>query len=125
MELKFYRCKHCGQIIAIVKKTGVPVVCCGEPMQELVAGVSDGAYEKHVPVFTVDGGKVSVAVGSVAHPMLEAHYIEWIALETKKGCQIKYLKPGEEPKTEFVLTEGDAVVAVYEYCNLHGLWKAE
>ncbi len=124
MELKFYRCKHCGQIIAIVKKTGVPVVCCGEPMEELIPGTSDGAYEKHVPVCAVEGNKVAVAVGSVAHPMLEAHYIEWIALETKQGVQLKYLKPGEEPKAFFALAEGDAVVAVYEYCNLHGLWKA-
>ena len=124
MEVKFYRCKHCGQIVTIVKKTGVPVVCCGEPMEELVPGTSDGAYEKHVPVWTVEGDKVVVEVGSVAHPMLEAHYIEWIALETAAGVQIKHLKPGEEPKRCFRICEGDEVKAVYEYCNLHGLWKA-
>ncbi len=124
MEVKFYKCKHCGQIVAIVKKTGVPVVCCGEAMEELVPGTSDGAYEKHVPVYTVEDGKVAVQVGSVAHPMLEAHYIEWIAVQTENGIQRKVLKPGEEPKACFALCEGESVVAVYEYCNLHGLWKA-
>ena len=124
MGMKFYRCAHCGQIVAIVKETGVPVICCGEAMQEIVPGSVDAAVEKHVPVYEVKDNKVIVTVGSTEHPMLPEHYIEWIALETKQGNQRKALKPGEEPKACFALCEADEVVAVYAYCNLHSLWKA-
>lgn len=124
MEMKFYRCSHCGQIIAVVKATGVPVVCCGEPMQEIIPGTSDGAMEKHVPVYEVKDGKVIIKVGSVEHPMLDNHYIEWIAVQTKQGNQRKALKPGMAPTACFSLCEGDEVEAVYAYCNLHSLWKA-
>ncbi|MBQ9342421.1 MAG: desulfoferrodoxin [Lachnospiraceae bacterium] len=124
MELKFYRCKHCGQIVAIVKGTGVPVICCGEPMQEIKAGEMDASVEKHVPVFEVKEDKVYVTIGSVNHPMEEAHYIEWVALKTKFGNQRKALKPGDEPKVVFPLLPGDEVEVVLAYCNLHGLWKA-
>ena len=123
MEMKFYKCAHCGQMIAIVKETGVPVICCGEPMQEMVAGTTDAAVEKHVPQFEVKDGIVEVTVGEVEHPMLEEHYIEWIAVQTKQGNLRKALKPGEAPKACFALCDGDEVVAVYEHCNLHGLWK--
>lgn len=125
MELKFYKCAHCGQIVAIVKGTGVPIICCGEPMQEIVAGTTDAAVEKHVPVFTVDGDKVSVKVGEVEHPMTEEHYIEWVALKTKQGNQRKALNPGDAPEVCFRICDGDEVEAVYAYCNLHSLWKAE
>lgn len=123
MEMKFYRCSHCGQIIAIVKKTGVPVVCCGEPMKEIEAGSVDASLEKHVPVFEVSGDKVVVTIGSVEHPMEANHYIEWVAIQTKSGNQRKALKPGDVPKVCFRICEGDEVEAVYAYCNLHGLWK--
>ena len=124
MEMKFYRCSVCGQIVAIVKKTGAPVVCCGKPMEEMIPGSVDASVEKHVPVIERDGNKVVVTVGSVAHPMAEEHYIEWIALKTKKGNQRKALKPGDEPKVCFRICEGDEVEAAFAYCNLHGLWKA-
>ena len=124
MEMKFYRCSHCGQIIAIVKKTGVPVICCGEPMKEIVPGTVDASLEKHVPVFEVKGGKVFVTVGAVPHPMLPEHYIEWVSIQTKLGKQRKELKPGDEPKVCFSICEDDEVLAVYAYCNLHSLWKA-
>ena len=124
MDLKFYRCNHCGQIVAVVKKTGVPVVCCGEQMQEIIPGTTDAAVEKHVPVYEVKGNIVTVSIGSVAHPMIEEHYIEWVALQTKAGNQRKALTPGSEPKVSFAITDGDEVVGVYAYCNLHGLWKA-
>ena len=123
MSLKFYRCSHCGQIIVKVKETAVPVVCCGEPMTELIPGTTDAAVEKHVPAVTVEGNTVKVTVGEVEHPMMDAHYIEFVAIETSKGYQIKFLKPGEAPKAEFVLAAGEELVATYEYCNLHGLWK--
>ena len=124
MEMKFYRCSRCGQIIAIVKKTGAPVVCCGQPMEEIIPGVTDASLEKHVPVFKVEGNCVHVTVGSVEHPMVPEHYIEWIALQTKFGNQRKTLNPGEKPEACFCLCEGDEVEAVYAYCNLHSLWKA-
>lgn len=124
MEMKFYKCPVCGQITAIVKKTACPVVCCGRPMEEMIPGSVDAAAEKHVPVVAREGGRVVVTVGSVAHPMGEEHYIEWIALKTKQGNQRKALKPGDAPKACFMLCEGDEVEAVYAYCNLHSLWKA-
>ncbi len=123
--MKFFKCETCGNIITKVNDAKVPVVCCGQPMKELVPGATDGAYEKHVPAVTVEGNMVKVQIGEAEHPMLEAHYIQFIVLETKNGHQIKYLKPEEKPVAEFVLTEGDTAVAVYEYCNLHGLWVKE
>ena len=123
--MKFYRCEQCGNIVTKLNDSGVPVVCCGEPMKELVPGSSDGAFEKHVPAVKADGSKITVTVGEVEHPMMEEHYIQFIALETDKGFQIKNLKPGEKPVAEFVLADGEKAVAAYEYCNLHGLWVKE
>ncbi len=122
--MKFFKCETCGNFVEMIKESGVPMMCCGKPMTELIPGTSDGAAEKHVPVCTVEGNKVTVTVGSVEHPMIEAHYIEWIAIETAKGAQRKFLQPEQKPCAEFLLTEGDSVVGVYAYCNLHGLWKA-
>jgi len=124
MEMKFYVCRHCGNIIAYVKSSGVDVVCCGEEMSPLIPGTVDASLEKHVPVVKVEGNLGYGAVGSVPHPMVSEHYIEWGALQTKFGNQRKALKPGSEPKACFSICEGDEVEAVYEYCNLHGLWKA-
>ena len=124
MEMKFYRCKHCGQIVAIVKGTGVPIICCGEPMQEIKAGEVDASVEKHVPVYEVTNGVITVKVGSVEHPMTEEHYIEWVSLKTKFGNQRKALKPGDAPEVSFLIEKDDEVEAVYAYCNLHSLWKA-
>jgi len=93
-------------------------------MKELVANTEEGAYEKHIPVYNVKDNVVTVNVGSVAHPMINEHYIQWIALETNKGNQRKLLKPGQPPTAQFALLEGEEVIAVYEYCNLHGLYKA-
>ncbi|MEG0291976.1 MAG: desulfoferrodoxin family protein [Anaerovoracaceae bacterium] len=121
---KFLKCAHCGNIVGMIHDSGVPVVCCGEPMNELVANTTDAATEKHVPVVSVEGNKVTAVVGEVAHPMLPEHFIQWIYLETENGGQRKVLAPGVEAKAEFVL-ENDKPVAVYEYCNLHGLWKKE
>ncbi|MGN0590277.1 desulfoferrodoxin family protein [Ruminococcus sp.] len=124
MEQKFYICPHCGKIIAVVKETGVPVMCCGQKMTELIPGTTDAAREKHVPVYSVENGMVTVQVGSVEHPMLPEHFIEWVSLQTKQGNQRKLLKPGDKPEVCFAICDGDAVEAVYAYCNLHGLWKA-
>lgn len=123
-EHKFFICKHCGNIIGMIENKGVPVVCCGEKMTELVPNTTDAAGEKHVPVIKVDGNIVTVNVGAVEHPMTDAHYIQWIYLATKKGGQRKNLLPGEKPEATFALHD-DEVVAAYAYCNLHGLWKAD
>lgn len=125
MELKFFICEHCGNIVTYVRDNGVPVMCCGQKMTELKANVTDGAHEKHVPVVSLDGRNVLVKIGEAEHPMVEQHFIQWIALETREGVQIKYLKPEMKPEAEFVLSAGDELIAAYEYCNLHGLWKKE
>lgn len=123
--MKFYVCAHCGNIITFVKSSGVPVMCCGERMQEIVPGTVDAAVEKHLPVVSAAGSQVTVQVGSVEHPMLPEHFIEWIVLETSTGSQMKALTPGEKPQAVFALADGEKAVAAYAYCNLHGLWKAE
>lgn len=123
MELKFYKCKHCGNIIAVVKASGAPISCCGEKMTEIVPGTTDAAVEKHVPVVEIKDGKVIVTVGEVAHPMAPEHYIEWIAISTDLGNQRKILEPGDKPMACFALCDGEKFEAAYAYCNLHGLWK--
>ncbi|MDD6056982.1 MAG: desulfoferrodoxin family protein [Clostridiales bacterium] len=124
MEQKFYICAHCGNIIAMVKDKGVPIMCCGQKMTELVPGTTDASAEKHIPVYETKDNQVIVTVGSAAHPMTEEHYIEWVSLQTKFGNQRKALVPGSAPSVCFALCDGDEVEAVYAYCNLHGLWKA-
>ena len=123
--MTFYKCERCGNIIAYLHESGVKVRCCGEEMKPLEPQTADAAGEKHVPVIKVEGQTVTVTVGSVDHPMLEKHYINWILLETKEGRQRKTLKPGDRPEAVFALAPGDEVVAAYEFCNLHGLWKTE
>ena len=113
--MKFYICKTCGKIIATVKDTVVPTMCCGKKMEEIIPGTTDAATEKHVPVFEVKDQKVFVTVGEVAHPMIPEHYIEWIALETTGGRQRKTLSPSDEPKACFALCEGEEVKAVYAF----------
>lgn len=124
MEQKFYVCEHCGNIIAFVKESGVPVVCCGAKMRQMIPGVVEASKEKHIPVYTIEGNVVKVVVGEVEHPMIPEHYIEWISIQTKQGNQRKTLAPGAKPEVCFSICEGDEVEAVYAYCNLHGLWKA-
>ena len=121
--MKFYQCKHCKQLITKEVDPQVKMICCGEVMEELVPNTHDGAGEKHVPVAKVEGNKVMVSVGAVEHPMLDVHYIMFISIETTKGKQVKYLKPGEKPYAEFLLADGEEFVKAYEYCNLHSLWS--
>ncbi len=125
MQLKFFVCRKCGKIIAIVKDSGVPTVCCDEAMEELVPGVTDGALEKHVPVIRVNGNTVTVTVGSKLHPTLAEHYIEWILLQTDRGIQQKWLGPGDKPEVDFAILMGERVQAAYEYCNIHRLWRSK
>ena len=124
MKQKFFICRHCGNIVAMIRDKGVPIYCCGEKMPELVPDSVEASGEKHIPVYTAEGNTIHVTVGSVAHPMAEEHYIEWISLQTKQGNQRKLLLPGMEPKATFLIETDDEVEAVYAYCNLHSLWKA-
>lgn len=121
-DFAFYRCERCGNVVAMLKKGGGTLTCCGEAMKKLEANSTDAAQEKHVPVVVREGGKLKVSVGSVAHPMLPEHHIEWIALVSGDKVEFAFLKPGEEAKAEF---DEVASGTVYEYCNLHGLWKAD
>jgi superoxide reductase len=109
----------------MIHDSRVPMMCCGKKMTALEAGTVEASKEKHIPVITVEGNLVTVTVGSAEHPMLEAHFIEWIALETTQGSQRKTLAPGQKPQAVFALADGEKAVAAWEHCNLHGLWKAE
>lgn len=122
---KYLVCSHCGNLVEQLYDAGVPIMCCGEAMQVIQPGSTDAAVEKHVPVYKVDGNKIHVQVGEVIHPMLEEHYIGRIWLQTKFGGQRKSLCAGDEPKAVFTLADGDEAIAVYEWCNLHGVWKAD
>jgi superoxide reductase len=123
-EPKFYVCKHCGNMVNMLHDSGVKMICCGDEMTELVANTTDAAVEKHVPVITVKDDIVTVTVGSVPHPMTPEHKIVWIYLQTEKGEQLNCVDTQEVAETIFKLTDGDKIIAAYEYCNLHGLWKA-
>lgn len=124
-EKKFFICEHCGNMVGMLKDSGVPIVCCGQNMTELKANTVDASFEKHTPVVIVDGNKVTVNVGSAEHPMVNEHYIEWIYVDTSKGGQRKALNPDEKPIAEFLMADGEKAEAVFAYCNLHGLWKTE
>ena len=125
MEQKFLICEHCKNIIAMVEEKGVPIKCCGEFMKQIIPGTTDASIEKHLPVFEINGEEVIVKVGSVEHPMTEEHYIKWISLQTNLGNQRKVLTPNSKPETIFKIVDGEVVEAVYAYCNLHSLWKAQ
>jgi superoxide reductase len=121
---KFYICRICGNLVGMSHDSEVEIICCGQPMEELVPNTVDAANEKHLPVVSVAGDKVTVKVGSVEHPMIDAHYLPWIYLETKKGGQRKNLVPGDKPQAVFSVLDDEAV-AVFSYCNLHGLWETQ
>ena len=123
-ETRFYVCEHCGNIVGLVNNAGVPLVCCGQKMKMLEPGTVEASEEKHLPVITVENGIVKVSIGSVAHPMTEEHSILWVYLQTDRGGQRKCLSAGDVPTVSFALCE-ETPVAVYAYCNLHGLWKTE
>lgn len=123
-ENRFYICKHCGNIVGMIHDAGVPMMCCGQKMTTLEPGMVEASAEKHIPVVTAEGNTVKVVVGSVAHPMTEDHSITWVYLQTDRGGQRKCLIPGSDPVVTFALAD-EKPVAVYAYCNLHGLWKAD
>ena len=124
MKSRFYVCRHCGNLVGMINDAGVPIVCCGEKMEALEPNTVEASSEKHLPVVTAEGDVVRVNVGSADHPMLPEHYIQWVYVQTENGGQRKALKPGDSPTVTFRL-DNDKAVAVYAYCNLHGLWMTE
>lgn len=121
---KFFRCPICGNFVESIVDSGVSMICCGQEMEEVEANTQENvALEKHIPEVKIEGRKVVVKVGAVTHPMLPEHYIQWIHLETNLGIRRTRLEPGQEPVATFCLVEGEVAKAVYELCNLHGLWK--
>lgn len=120
---KVYRCAKCGNVVELLHEGGGELVCCGEPMKLLAENTSDGAKEKHVPAIERIADGFRVTVGAVAHPMEEKHYIQWIELIADGVSYKAYLKPGDKPEAVFKVSATHAVAR--EYCNLHGLWKAE
>ena len=121
--MKFFKCNKCGHVMLSVNEKSESITCCGSEARLLKAGEVDAALEKHVPAYNLDGDKLEVVIGEVIHPMEADHYIEFIALQTEKGFRIEYLQPGDKPCADFYSEE--PVKAVYEFCNLHGLWKTE
>lgn len=121
----FYLCEKCGNLVGMINESGVPMMCCGQKMTKIEPNTVEASTEKHLPVVSVEGNTVSVEIGSVAHPMSEEHSILWVYLRTDKGGQRKCLGAGSAPAVDFALTDGEKPVAVYAYCNLHGLWKTE
>ncbi len=124
-EHKFFRCKHCGNIVGLIFSGGGTLSCCGSEMEELIPNTTDAATEKHVPVIEQKGSSVTVKVGSVEHPSTPEHHIAWIYINTTQGGQRKSIEVGKSPVAHFELAEGEELVSAFEYCNLHGLWKAE
>ena len=122
-EVKFFKCSHCGNIVEKIHDAGVPMMCCGQKMDRLMPGTTEASAEKHIPEVKVTDNRVWVKVGSVNHPMTEEHYIEWVCLLTDKGVYRKYLTPGKMPTATFLMVN-EKPIAVYAYCNLHGLWMA-
>jgi len=121
-EQRFFICEHCGNMIGLISDQGVPLVCCGAKMKELIPNTAEASVEKHLPAVTVSGDSISVQIGSAPHPMEEAHSINFVYVETTHGGQRKCLHVGETPALSFSFSD-DKPVAVYAYCNLHGLWK--
>lgn len=119
---QIYRCTVCGNIVEILNPANGQLVCCGKPMQHLEPNTTDAAGEKHVPVVEKTANGYRVTVGSVEHPMLEAHYIKWIELVGPNTVLRHVLKPGDKPEATFPLVDGP--VSAREFCNLHGLWSS-
>ena len=123
-NVKYYICKHCGNLVEVVNDGKVNPVCCGEKMSLLEPGTVEASHEKHIPVISAVGGDVKVFVGSIEHPMSEEHSILWISLLTDKGLHRVHLSPSDKPEAHFYIA-GETPIAAYAYCNLHGLWKVD
>lgn len=125
MSGKYFVCERCGNIITKVEDKGFSIICCGEKMKELVPGIIDATIEKHILIVETEENKITVKVGAVRHPMINEHYIQWIALYTDKGYYLRKLNPEDEPEAVFYISNGEKAKEVYQYCNIHGLRKKE
>lgn len=125
MELQFRICSVCGNMVAVIHDSGVPIICCGQEMDTVDANSTDASVEKHVPQIEQDGNTVHIRVGSIVHPMTEQHSIQWIAIQTRNGNQRKVLSPADAPEAQFALCNGDEIISACAYCNQHGLWVNE
>lgn len=124
-NVRFYYCKHCGKICVLVNETGTPTICCGEVMEELKPNQVDFVEEKHIPKITRHGQEVIITIGSKLHPMHSDHYIQWIMIQTNKGFHKRNLNPVDDPIARFTLQDDERLINVFDYCNLHKLWRAE
>lgn len=123
MNQKFFKCSKCNNIIISINDSDMSVSCCGDVMNEIIPGSVDASKEKHIPQYEVNDNVVTVSIGSILHPMIQEHYIEWVVLKTQNSTLIKYLEPNQNPIVKFTLEDGDIIEAVYAYCNIHGLWE--
>ena len=123
--MKIFVCNHCGNMVGFIHSSGVPMICCGEQLAELVPNTVEASTEKHLPAVTVSGNNVSVQICSTPHPMENEHHIAFVYVETEYGILCRHLAAGAEPKVSFAFSSDDKPVAVYAFCNLHGLWKTE
>lgn len=123
--MKIYRCNVCGNIMVVVNDSNVVPKCCNEDMELLVANTTDGAFEKHVPVIECDDDEIKVKVGEIEHPMIDNHFIKMIMLETDRGYYLKFLMPNQKPAAKFKICKNEKPIAVYEYCNIHSLFKKD
>ena len=121
MKLQFFKCEHCGNVAVKLFDEGPALFCCGQQMTELVPDSVDASVEKHVPVVEITDD-IKVKIGAEEHPMIDTHWITMIVLETNRGFQYVNLEPGDKPEAQFTLAPGENPVAVYDYCNIHGLW---
>lgn len=119
---KFYKCKECGKIIDIIEDTGVETICCGKPMTVMEPNTVEASTEKHLPVAEIDGDTITVRIGAVEHPMVDEHFIKWISVISANRVQRVYLAPHQKPEAVFHVPETGEVY-IYEFCNIHGLWK--
>lgn len=122
--MKIYQCAHCGNLAAKFTDSGVPLVCCGEPMAEMRLGTIEAPVEKHLPVILVENGRALVRVGQTPHPMTEQHRILWVMLETDRELRVRFFRPGEAPEAAFALGEGERVLTATAACDIHGLWAS-
>lgn len=125
MDIEFKKCSVCGNIVGVVHASGAPIICCGKPMESMKCETTDGSYEKHVPVYRVEGNRVIVRVGEMLHPSTNEHYIDWVAIKTNLGNQRKYVGPNQNNEIIFPILDDEKVEAVYAYCNIHQLYKSK
>lgn len=123
--MKFFICSICHNIVELIDDRGVPLFCCGKPMQALIPNQNETSSEKHKPIYTLNDTSIIVNLGKENHPMEEKHYISWVQIETNHGTQRKKLKPTDKPQVIFPLLEDEKIKSIFAYCNIHGLWETK